>query len=133
VFVPPGAQPPPGYVLHPTGAQLQSKPSNGYAVAGMIVSGLSIALLVFTAGVFAPITLVASIVGTVLGHKGKTDVDQGKSTEQRDLAVAGFWMGISGIILSVLAILVWVAIILIAIAADDSNSAVEFHRQFDWQ
>jgi uncharacterized membrane protein len=133
VFVPPGAQPPPGYIPHPTGIQPQSQPSNGYAVAGMIVSGLSLALLLFTAGIVAPITLIASIVGTVLGHKGKTDVDQGKATQQRDLAVAGFWMGISGIVLSVLAILAWIAVILIAVAADDSNSAYEFHRQFNWQ
>jgi uncharacterized membrane protein len=133
VFVPPGAQPPPGYLpYNPAGAPAP-RPTNGYAVASMVVSGTSLGFLIFTAGLLSPITLIASIIGTVLGHKGKTDVDQGKATQQRDLAVAGFWMGVSGIVLSVLAVIAWIAVIVIAVAADDTHSTYEFHRQFNWQ
>jgi hypothetical protein len=126
--------PPPGYTPYAQTPRPPAGPSNGHATVSLIVSGGSLALLLFTAGIVSPITLIASIVGTILGHKGKTDVDQGKTTRSRDEAVAGFWMGIAGIVLSVLALIAWIAVIVIAIAVDDSNSGWdEFHRQLELQ
>jgi heme/copper-type cytochrome/quinol oxidase subunit 2 len=109
----PGATAPPVFV---------PAPSNNFATASIVVACSSIALLVLTAGIFAPITLVSSSIATFLGHRGKSDVDHGKTTVQRDLAVAGFWTAIGGIILSVLALIAWV-VILVLIITDDS---------FDW-
>jgi heme/copper-type cytochrome/quinol oxidase subunit 2 len=97
----------------------------------MIVSGGSLALLIFTAGIVGPITIIASIVGTVLGHKGRDDHRQGKTTQGHDEAVAGFWMGIAGIVLSILAVIAWVAVILFAVYYDDSNSVHTFHHGFE--
>jgi heme/copper-type cytochrome/quinol oxidase subunit 2 len=97
-------------------------PSNNAAVASIIIACSSIGTLLFTAGVLAPFTLIASGVATYLGHKGKNDVDQGKTPVQRDLAVGGFWTGIGGIVLSVLAIIAWIVIIALIIAADESGS-----------
>ncbi|MGH2958499.1 MAG: DUF4190 domain-containing protein [Solirubrobacterales bacterium] len=114
VFVPPGGQPPPGYVAYyPAHAVPPAAPKkpNGTATASLIVSGGALGLLVFTFGVVAPITLIASIIGTVLGHKAKAATDRDPEVGQRDEAIAGFWMGIAGIILAVLAIILVVAFI----------------------
>lgn len=146
-FVPPGGgqqpPPPPGgyppYGYHPQYQPLPKKPTNTYAMGGLIVSGASLGLLIFTAGILAPLTLIGSIVGTVLGHKGKTDFDQGKAVQQRDEGLAGFWMGIAGIILAVLAIAIWVAVIIVIASSDidwnDSNGMSDFQHhweQYSW-
>jgi heme/copper-type cytochrome/quinol oxidase subunit 2 len=98
------------------------KKPNGNATAALIVSGGSLATLIFTIGFSAPLTLIASIVGTVLGHKGKTATDRDPEVGQRNEAIAGFWMGIAGIVLAVLAIAFWVVLILVLIAADPNSS-----------
>ncbi len=136
-FVPPHGQhqppPPPGqygyypYQPHPP------QPTNAYAVASIITSSLSLAILIFTAGLLSPITGIASVVGAVLGHKGKDDVDKGRAVQQRDLAVAGLWTGVAGIVLSTLALLAWIAVIVLAIVYDDTNSSFDFHRELNWE
>lgn len=122
VFVPPGGQPPPGYVPYYPAQPIPPKKPNGNATAALIVSGGSLATLIFTIGFSAPLTLIASIVGTVLGHKGKTATDRDPEVGQRNEAIAGFWMGIAGIVLAVLAIAFWVVLILVLIAADPNSS-----------
>lgn len=49
-----------------------------------------------------------SIVAIVLGVKGKKAVDEGRTRKHRDVAVGGFWTGIGGVLLSLLAIAGWV-------------------------
>lgn len=122
VFVPPGGQPPPGYVPYYPATAVPAKKPNGNATASLIVSGGSLATLIFTVGFFAPLTVIASIIGTILGHSGKSATDRDPEVSQRDEAVAEFWMGIAGIVLSVLAIAFWVALILVLIAADPNTS-----------
>lgn len=122
VFVPPGGQPPPGYVPYYPAQAMPAKKPNGNATASLIVSGGSLAMLIFTVGFLSPLTLIASIVGTVLGHNAKTATDRDPEVGQRDEAIAGFWMGIAGIILAVLALAFWVVVILVMIAADPNTS-----------
>lgn len=122
IFVPPGGQPPPGYVPYYPAHAAPAKKPNGNATASLIVSGGSLATLVFTAGLFGVLTLIASIVGTVLGHKAKTATDLDPEVGQRDEAIAGFWMGIAGIILSLVGIIFWVALILLMISTDPNSS-----------
>lgn len=116
-------------------AQVQQPPrkGNGSAVASLIVSCSSLAFLLFTAGLAAPLTLIASSVSIFLGHKGKADFDSGKADSQRDVSIAGFWTGITGVVLSVVALIAWVVVIVVAIAADDSNSVQDWHREFNWE
>jgi hypothetical protein len=109
------------------------EPGNGSAVASIITSCCALALLFLSAGIAAPLTVIASAVGMFLGHKGKNDVDLGKTQVQRDVAVAGFWTGLAGVVLAVISILIWIAIIAIAIADSSNDSFGEFHRQFEWQ
>ncbi|MBJ7459115.1 MAG: hypothetical protein JHD02_08010 [Thermoleophilaceae bacterium] len=139
IFVPPGQAPPPGYTAHYPVQPQGPLPTNGYAMAGLIVSGSSLAFLFLSAGILAPATLFISIIGTVLGHKGKTDVDQGKAAQQRDIGVAGFWTGIAGIILSVLALAAWAALLIFMISLDEASSSFDWHDEFmtpdgqDWR
>lgn len=136
IFVPPGHEPPPGYVAYypaQPGQPVQPvapKKSNGTATASLIVSGGALGLLIFTVGLLAPITVIASIVGTVLGHKAKAATDQDPELGQRDEAVAGFWMGIAGIILAVLAIIALVVLIVVLASVDDVSDSSDFHHPY---
>lgn len=132
-------QPPPvwvaksGGVPSPQYGQHAPAPRKGNSagVSSIIVSCSSLAFLLFTAGVAAPLTLIASAVSIFLGHKGKTDFDEGKADSNRDVAIAGFWTGITGVVLSVLALIAWVLIIALAIASDP-NSGVDSFHDFEW-
>lgn len=92
-------------------------PGNDVAVASLTTAGCSIGALVLTAGIVAPLSLIASIIAVVLGVKGKNAVDAGKTRMHRDVARAGFWVGILGIVLSVLAAAAWVALVLLGVNA----------------
>jgi hypothetical protein len=120
----PGQQPyypPPGYPYAPVGQyRYDSGPDNGLAIASLTVAILAIVAMFFTAGFAAPISIVASIVAVVLGLKGKKAVEEGRTRKHRDVAVAGFWTGIAGIVLAVLAIVAWV---LVFVFADTGGSA----------
>lgn len=130
-YVPPPL--PPGYEAHyrPIYPQYVQKPQgNDSAVASIIVACTSIGFLILSAGLLAPLTLIASGVAIPLGHKGKQNVDQGKTKQNRDIAVAGFWTGIAGVALSLLAIIAWAAVVAIALSSDVtwSDEAGEFHH-----
>jgi len=137
----PGQQPPPGYYYQPPpgayyyqpGAQQAPghgpyqpvyyppqahQPGNSNAIASIILSCGSLGLLLITAGVAAPLTLIASAIAIPLGHKGKQDVDQGKTAQNRDMAVAGFWTGIGGVALSLLALIFWIVVIVLVATSD---------------
>lgn len=108
--LPPGQ---PGYHAYP-----QRLPSNNLAVASIITSCSSLGLLLISIGLFAPICAIASTVGCVLGHKGKVAVDEGRAAKQRDLSIAGFWVGVAGLILSLLAIVAWVLLVVVLQSLD---------------
>lgn len=132
-FIAPQGQtppPPPGGhytpVYYPASA---APPSNNSAVASIVVASSSLALLFLSAGLAAPFTAIASTIATFLGHKGREDVDQGKTTVQRDLAVAGFWTGIGGVVLSIMALIIWVALVIFLVGQDSFWDELE--REFD--
>lgn len=122
----PSQQPPqPPQFVSPTTGQLEQPlqyphyaypprlPTNNLAVASIITSCCSLGLLLISLGLFAPICAIASVIGTILGHKGKVAVDEGREVQQRDLAIAGFWVGTAGWILSLVAIAAWIVLILV--------------------
>jgi uncharacterized membrane protein len=109
-FVAPGGQleqPYPYYAYPPR------VPTNNLAVASIITSCCSLGLLLISLGLFAPVCLIASVIGTILGHKGKVAFDEGRAAQQRDLSIAGFWVGMAGWILSLLAIIAWIVVIVV--------------------
>ena len=130
IFVAPGHAPPPGYVPYYPAQPAPVRKPNGNATASLITSGGALGLLIFTAGMFAPMTVIASIVGTILGHKAKVRTDEDPEVGQRDEAIAGFWMGIAGIVLAVLAIIFWVILIVWLASVNEGVDSTTFHHPY---
>ena len=120
----PGYSPPygypaqPGYYYTPPPPQ----PGNGPAVASLVVSCVSGFLCLTSAGILAPLTLAGGIVGMVLSRNGKRKIEAGETTKHKDLATAGWWVGIATVVLSVISIIAWAALIIVAASTDSSSS-----------
>lgn len=109
---PPPPPPPPAYNPPP-----QQMGSQGGASSNAIVA-LVCGILSF---IFCPVVL--AIVAWIMGKKELAAIDRGESPEAgRTLAKIGMWLGIVNIILSVLGIIIYIAIILIAIIVGGTSS-----------
>jgi hypothetical protein len=86
------------------------EPDNSPGLAGFILSITSIGMLVIFFGLLSPITFCLSIAGLVVSRNGIKKVERGETRKNRDLARWGFWLGVAGIVLSLLAIGGWVAL-----------------------
>jgi hypothetical protein len=119
----PGPQqpPPPGWGYPPQTVQ----PDNGSAVAGFVLSLVSLGLLVISFGVSSIVSLACAIFGMVYSRKGKRKVESGETTKNAGIANAGWIISIVSLVLSILATLVYIALV-IALATDD-----EFRRDFE--
>jgi hypothetical protein len=104
-------------------------PDNGPAVLGLVLSLSSVGLLVISAGLSTLVSLGLGIVGLMQGSKGKRLVRDGHTAKHKDLAQAGFVIGVVATVLAGLATLFWIGIG-IAIAVDESTRD-EFQRQLD--
>jgi hypothetical protein len=93
VFLPPDA----------TGAAT-AQPQNKKAVWALIFGSGSLGLLVFSAGLLFFLTLPASIVGWVLGSRAK------RASNGRDQANVAVIIAIVGLVLSVIAAAIWIAL-----------------------
>jgi hypothetical protein len=111
-----------GYPSYEAWQRATQGPPNNAAVGGFITSCCSIGLLVFLAGISAPLTFFASIAGLVVSRNGIKAVERGDTSKNKDLAQWGFWLGVAGIVLSVIAIAVWAAIFIAADGVDDYDS-----------
>ena len=121
---PPGYGPPPGQPHPGWGYAPQPQvPDNGQAVAGFILSLVSVGLLVISAGLSSIVSIGCAIAGIVCSRNGKRKVDAGETPKHRSLAQAGFIIGWVGLALSVLATLAWIAVI--AFSSGDQD--------FDWE
>jgi hypothetical protein len=89
----------------------QAEPDNTPAIAGFIMSLASIGTLVLFFGFLSPLTLCLSIAASLVSRSGLKKVERGDTTKNEDLAKWGFWLGILGAVLSLLAILVFVALV----------------------
>ena len=128
-----GWAPPPGQQWQqappPWGYPQQQVPDNSPAVAGFVLSLVSVTLLLFTAGLSSIVSVGCSIAAVVLGRKGVKRVDAGETPKNRGLAQAGFWIGVTGLVLSVLATLGWIAFgVLLAI---DDEARQDFENELD--
>jgi hypothetical protein len=112
-----------GYPSYEAWAKATQGPSNSAAVGGFITSICSLGLLLFILGLSAPFTVLASIAGTIVSRKGIKNVESGQTQKNKDLAQWGFWLGIAGVVLSLIAIAIWAAIF---IAADETSDDYEF-------
>jgi hypothetical protein len=128
---PPGYGPPQGYAPPPQGwhqpqwAPAPPEPDNTPAVAGFAMSVTGGGFLLVSAGFSSLLSLGLSIAGLIYSRKGRARVDEGKTRKQRDLAQAGYVIGIISTILSLLATLFWLLFLILAIT-DES-----FQRQLE--
>jgi hypothetical protein len=91
--------------LPPDGAgAAAAQPQNTKAVWALIFGSGSLGLLVFSAGLLFFLTLPASIVGWVLGSRAK------RASNGRDQANVAVIIAIVGLVLSVIAAGIWIAL-----------------------
>ena len=127
-YAPPAQAAPPEY-QQTWGYPQQPQADNGPAVAGFVLSIVSVALLFLSAGLSSLISVGCSIFGIVYSRKGKKKVEQGETTKNAGLAQAGFIVGIVSLCLAVLATLIWTAVLVAAATDDDFRDDLE--REFD--
>jgi 4-hydroxybenzoate polyprenyltransferase len=123
---PPPPQPAPAYGWQ---QPAQPQPDNGPAVAGFVLSIVSVSLLVLSAGLSSLISLGCAIFGIVYSRKGKRKVESGETTKNAGLAQAGFIVGIVSLCLSALATAIWVAVMVAAVSDEEFRDDLE--REFD--
>ena len=129
-YAPPAGAAPPqqqtwGYQQQPAPPQAD----NGPAVAGFVLSIVSVSLLVLSAGLSSLISLGCAIFGLVYSRKGKRKVESGETTKNAGLAQAGFIVGIVSVCLSALATAIWVAVVVAAV--NDEEFRDDLEREFD--
>jgi hypothetical protein len=95
-----------------------ARPQNNKAVWALIFGSGSLGLLVFSAGVLFFLTLPASIVGWVLGNRAK------RTSDGRDQANVAVIIAIVGLVLSVIAAGIWIALI----ATGEYSTSTEVDR-----
>jgi hypothetical protein len=123
---PPAAQAAPAYGWQ---QPAQPQPDNGPAVAGFVLSIVSVSLLVLSAGLSSLISLGCAIFGIVYARKGKRKVEAGETTKNAGLAQAGFIVGIVSVCLSALATAAWIAVVVAAV--NDEQFRDDLEREFD--
>jgi hypothetical protein len=89
-------------------------PGNSQAVAGFVLSVVGAGLLVVSIGLSSVISILLAVLGMVFSHKGRANVDEGRTPKHRDLARAGFITGLVTLVLSVLATAAWVAVAIVS-------------------
>jgi hypothetical protein len=85
-------------------------PGNSQAVAGFVLSVTAAALLVVSFGFSSIVSILLAVLGMVFSSKGRKNVDEGRTPKHRDLARAGFIVGIVALVLTILAAAAWVAV-----------------------
>jgi len=127
---PPPLQPPPppvGYAPAPQQPPYPAYqpvqplgPPNGNATASLALGIAGLGLLVTSTGLLAPVTLACSIVAWVQGSRALGRVQRGETNQGEGAARAGRICGIVGVALGVLGLLLWLAVLVAAIAGKGS-------------
>jgi hypothetical protein len=128
------APPPPQYAPPAQAAQREQQWSyappppqaeNGPAVAGFVLSIVSVSLLFLSAGLSSLISVGCAIFGIVYSRTGKKKVEARETTKNAGLAQAGFIVGIVSLCLAALATLIWIALLI------DEEFRDDLKREFD--
>jgi hypothetical protein len=112
-------QPPPGYQQHPYGQYgwpqqtwAQREPNNDPAIAALTLALCGLGLLFLSLGLSAAIVSpAAGAFAIYFGRKGMQKVDKGETRQYRGAAKAGFVLGIVTVVLSAIALAIWIAVI----------------------
>jgi hypothetical protein len=98
-------------------------------VAGFVLSLIGGGLLFLSAGLSTVVSVGCAIAGMVYSRKGKRKVAAGETTKNAGLAQAGWIIGIVSLVFSVLATLVWAALLVAAITDEEFRDDLD--REFD--
>jgi len=96
----------------PPSGQAGTPPQNGMGTAALVMGVLQ----------FVCLGTIASVLAIVFGRIGMKRAEQGLATNG-DVAKWGFWLGIIGLILSVIALLIWGLIVVLAVASGDVSTS----------
>jgi hypothetical protein len=128
---PQGWQQPPVQQWPQTWQAAPAEPDNGPAVAGFAFSISSMGLLVVSVSLSTLLSLGLGIAGIVQSRKGRRLVDEGRTRKHKDIATAGFVVGIISTVLSAAATLFWIGIVILI--ATDESARRDFQDQLDDQ
>jgi hypothetical protein len=95
-----------------------AEPDNGPAVTGLVCASIGAGLLLMSVGISTVLSLGLCIAGIVYSRRGLQKIERGETRKHRDLARAGFWIGVVGTVVSALATLLW-TVFVIAYATDE--------------
>lgn len=115
----------------PVFAQPENASSNGLAIASLVLGVAGLVVLLFTLGLGFFISLVCSGAAWVLAIAARRRVRAGTASGGEGQAKAGLYLGIAGVILGVLAMIVWIA--LLASGFDLQEWQRELERELDRQ
>jgi len=87
-------------------------PDNSPAVTGFVLALSGLGLLLFLAGFSAPLAVVLGVLAVVYARKGRRKLATGETNMHKGLADAGFWLGVTTVVLSLLAAAGWIAFFL---------------------
>ncbi len=96
--------PPPSQVAYPTGPP----PQNGFGTAALILGIVSVLPCAYFIPLLGYLFVAAPVLAIIFGVIGRKKADQGLATN-KNLATWGFWLGIAGLVLYVIAVVVLIA------------------------
>lgn len=135
-FAPPQPPPPTVQAAPPpaqpaTFVKPQAGQANGLAIAALVLSISSLALLVLSIGVSFTVSLPLSAAAWVCAIKAKRALRDGRAHSGEGQARAGLVLAMVGVALSVAAMVVWIALIASGFSIDElrENLEQELERQ----
>jgi hypothetical protein len=112
-------QPPPGYQQYPHGQYgwqqqtwAEREPNNDPAIAALTLALCGLGLLFLSLGLSAVIVSpAAGAFAIYFGRKGIQKVEKGETRQYKGAAKAGFVLGIVTVVLSLIALAIWIAVV----------------------
>jgi hypothetical protein len=113
----------------PTGPVFVPQPAqggtNGLAVAGLVLGIVALGLLLLSLGLSFLFTLPLAIGAWVCAAQAKARIRDGRTHAGRGQAQVALWLGIAGVVLSVVAMIVWIVLIASGFSLEDFRQDLE--------
>lgn len=119
---PPAGAPAPGSPMPPYGSQYGSTPMPPYGAPAQPPNDTpGLVALLAGIGSFLLCPIVLSIVAIIFGRQGMRLAAAGQANNGT-FAKVGYWLGIISLVLSVLAIIFWIFVVILAVASGSTSS-----------
>jgi hypothetical protein len=106
---------------------------NGLAIAGLVLGITGLALLLLTIGTAFVLTIPCSVAAWLLSARARTRIAVGEAEGGASQAKWGYILGIAGVVLGVVAMVVWIILIGSGFSIEEfrDNLEQELERQRD--